>query len=68
MVSALLALVGAVVYGSADFFGGLAARRLRSIVVTAISAIGGITALLSMLNSCASNVAGRRSSARRVDG
>ncbi|WP_404433998.1 EamA family transporter [Microbacterium lacus] len=49
MVSALLALVGAVVYGSADFLGGLAARRLRSIVVTAISAIGGITALLLAL-------------------
>lgn len=49
MVSALLALIGAVVYGSADFFGGLAARRLRSIVVTAISAIGGITALLLAL-------------------
>lgn len=49
MLSALLALVGAVVYGSADFFGGLAARRLRSIVVTATSAVGGFTALMLAL-------------------
>ncbi|WP_439591939.1 EamA family transporter [Microbacterium sp.] len=45
MLSAAIALVGAVVYGSADFFGGLAARRLRSIVVTALSAFAGLVAL-----------------------
>jgi drug/metabolite transporter (DMT)-like permease len=45
MLSAALALVGAVVYGSADFLGGLAARRLRSIVVTAVAAVAGLLAL-----------------------
>lgn len=45
MLPAALALVGAVVYGSADFLGGLAARRLRSIVVTAVAAVAGLLAL-----------------------
>ncbi|WP_106816827.1 EamA family transporter [Microbacterium timonense] len=45
MLSALLALIGAVVYGSADFLGGLAARRLRSIVVTAVAAVAGLAGL-----------------------
>ena len=38
MIAAALALVGALVYGSADFLGGLAAKRLRSMVVTGIAA------------------------------
>ena len=38
MFSACLALVGAIIYGAADFLGGLAAKRLRSIVVTAVAA------------------------------
>ena len=46
MFSAAIALVGALVYGAADFFGGLAARRLRAIVVTAVAAVSGIVALL----------------------
>jgi len=46
MLSAAIALAGAVVYGSADFLGGLAARRLRSIVVTAVAALAGLAALL----------------------
>ncbi|WP_127819171.1 EamA family transporter [Microbacterium sp. CPCC 204701] len=45
MLSAALALVGALVYGSADFLGGLAARRIRSIVVTAVAAASGLVAL-----------------------
>lgn len=45
MLSAALALTGAVVYGSADFLGELAARRLRSIVVTAVAALSGLAAL-----------------------
>ncbi|WP_194410909.1 EamA family transporter [Microbacterium cremeum] len=45
MISAALALVGALVYGSADFVGGVAARRLRSIVVTAVAAASGLVAL-----------------------
>jgi drug/metabolite transporter (DMT)-like permease len=49
MISAFLALVGAFVYGAADFYGGLAAKRLRSIVVTAIAAATGLFALLLAL-------------------
>ncbi|GAB3602622.1 DMT family transporter [Microbacterium aureliae] len=45
MLSAALALIGAVVYGAADFLGGLAARRLRSIVVTAAAAASGLVVL-----------------------
>ncbi|MDY0910773.1 EamA family transporter [Microbacterium sp. CFBP9034] len=46
MISAALALVGALIYGAADFFGGLAAKRLRSIVVTAVAALSGLAALV----------------------
>lgn len=46
MLSAALAFVGALVYGSADFLGGLAARRLRAIVVTAVAALSGMALLL----------------------
>lgn len=49
MLSAGLALIGAVVYGAADFFGGLAAKRLRSIVVTAASAASGLVFLALLL-------------------
>ncbi|MBU4465284.1 MAG: EamA family transporter [Actinobacteria bacterium] len=45
MFSAVLALFGALVYGSADFLGGLAAKRLRSMVVTAVAAISGLVLL-----------------------
>ncbi|MCM1951427.1 EamA family transporter [Streptomyces sp. G2] len=45
MLSAALAVLGALVYGSADFLGGLAATRLRSIVVTAVAALSGLVAL-----------------------
>ncbi|MET0780273.1 MAG: EamA family transporter [Microbacterium sp.] len=45
MLSAGLALVGAIIYGAADFFGGLAAKRLRSIVVTAVAAASGLVFL-----------------------
>ena len=45
MFSAALALTGAFVYGAADFFGGLAAKRLRSIVVTAVAAASGLVIL-----------------------
>jgi drug/metabolite transporter (DMT)-like permease len=49
MLSAALALVGAIIYGAADFLGGLAARRLRSIVVTAVAAASGFVLLLLIL-------------------
>lgn len=45
MVSAGVALVGAIVYGAADFLGGLAAKRLRSIVVTSAAAASGFVVL-----------------------
>lgn len=47
MFAASLAFVGAIVYGSADFFGGLAAKRLRSIVVTAVAALSGLVGLVA---------------------
>ena len=46
MFSAVLALVGAFVFGSADFLGGVAAKRLRSLVVTAVSALSGLATML----------------------
>jgi drug/metabolite transporter (DMT)-like permease len=46
--AALIALAGALVYGSADFLGGLAAKRLRSIVVTAVAAASGLVLLLAL--------------------
>jgi drug/metabolite transporter (DMT)-like permease len=45
MIPALLALCGALVYGAADFLGGLAAKRLRSLVVTAVASLSGLAAL-----------------------
>ncbi|KRA24157.1 hypothetical protein ASD65_06760 [Microbacterium sp. Root61] len=45
MLSAVLALVGALIYGSADFLGGLAAKRLRSIIVTSVAAASGFVLL-----------------------
>src|SRR6187431_2859373 len=45
MYSSALALLGALVYGAADFLGGLAAKRLRSIVVTAVAAATGLMLL-----------------------
>ncbi len=45
MLSAVIALVGAFIFGSADFLGGLAAKRLRSLVVTAVAAVTGLALL-----------------------
>jgi drug/metabolite transporter (DMT)-like permease len=49
MLSAGLALVGAIIYGAADFLGGLAAKRLRSIVVTSAAAASGFVVLMLAL-------------------
>ncbi len=49
MLAAPLALLGALIYGAADFLGGLAARRLRSAVVTATAAAAGLVVLLPAL-------------------
>ncbi|MGA7149120.1 MAG: EamA family transporter [Microbacterium sp.] len=46
MLAAALALVGALIYGGADFFGGLAARRLRAVVVTVVAALSGMILLV----------------------
>jgi len=47
MLSAILGLIGAAVYGSADFLGGLAAKRMRSITVTSIAAFAGLLLLFA---------------------
>jgi drug/metabolite transporter (DMT)-like permease len=46
MLSAVLAFVGAFVYGSSDFLGGLAAKSLRSIVATAVAGASGLIGLV----------------------
>lgn len=46
MLTALVGLIGAFVYGAADFLGGLAARRMSPVRVTAVAAFSGLLALL----------------------
>lgn len=46
MLTVLFGLTGAVVYGFADFLGGLASRRIRPVAVTAVAAAIGIVPLL----------------------
>jgi len=45
----ILGLTGAFVYGAADFFGGIAARRISALKVTAIGAASGLVLLLLLL-------------------
>lgn len=45
MLTAVLSLGGALVYGAADFLGGLAARRLGAVLATAVAAISGLVVL-----------------------
>jgi drug/metabolite transporter (DMT)-like permease len=49
MLTAVLGLTGAIIYGSADFLGGLAAKRMSSVLVTAVAAASGLVALLLTL-------------------
>ena len=49
MPAAVLGLLSAVVYGSADFLGGLAARRVGPVRTTAIGAVSGLLLLLLAL-------------------
>lgn len=49
MLTALLGLVGAFTYGSADFLGGVAARRISALRVTAVGALTGLVLLLVVL-------------------
>ncbi|MGY1594453.1 EamA family transporter [Geodermatophilus sp. SYSU D00708] len=48
-MAVLLALASAVVYGMADFCGGLASRRATAFAVVALSQAAGLTALLVLL-------------------
>ena len=48
-VAVVLALASAVVYGAADFLGGLASRRTSVFGVVAVSQIVGLVALLALL-------------------
>lgn len=49
MPAAALGLLGAFVYGSADFLGGLAARRIGPLRTTAVGAVAGLALLLVAL-------------------
>ncbi|MDJ0350006.1 EamA family transporter [Cryobacterium sp. PH29-G1] len=49
MLTAFFGLTGAVVYGSADFLGGLAAKRISAMLVTAVSAVSGLLVVLLLL-------------------
>jgi drug/metabolite transporter (DMT)-like permease len=49
VITVVLGLCGALVYGFADFLGGLASRRLRPVTVAASAAVVGIVPLLVAL-------------------
>ena len=49
MPAAVLGLLSALVYGSADFVGGLAARAIGALRTTALGAVGGLVLLLLAL-------------------
>jgi drug/metabolite transporter (DMT)-like permease len=46
MFAAILGISGAFVYGSSDFLGGLASKRISPLIVTATSAVAGLVILL----------------------
>ncbi|UFS58972.1 EamA family transporter [Subtercola endophyticus] len=48
MVAVVLGIVGAFVYGGSDFLGGLAAKRVSPVLVTALSAATGLLILLAV--------------------
>ena len=49
MAAVVIGVLAALVYGSADFIGGLAARRINPVRVTAIGGLSGLALLLVML-------------------
>jgi drug/metabolite transporter (DMT)-like permease len=49
MFTAALGIIGALVFGSADFLGGLAAKRISSVLATALAAVAGLVGLLVLL-------------------
>ena len=49
MIAVLVGLSGALVYGAADFLGGIAAKRISALRVTAIGGASGLAGLLLVL-------------------
>lgn len=45
MLTAVLSLTGALVFGAADFLGGLAAKRIGAVLATAVAGLAGFVAL-----------------------
>ena len=45
MLTAVFSLTGALVFGAADFLGGLAAKRISAVLATAVAALTGFVAL-----------------------
>ncbi|MCU1479227.1 MAG: hypothetical protein JWQ19_13 [Subtercola sp.] len=48
MLAVVLGIVGAFIYGGSDFLGGLAAKRVSPVLVTALSAATGLLVLLAL--------------------
>jgi drug/metabolite transporter (DMT)-like permease len=49
MLTAIIGLTGALIFGAADFLGGLASKRISPIRVTAVAAVAGLVGLLLVL-------------------
>ncbi len=49
MLTAVLSLSGALVYGAADFLGGFATKRLGALLATAIAAVAGLVIMIASL-------------------
>jgi drug/metabolite transporter (DMT)-like permease len=49
MITAILGLLTAITYGSADFFAAIASRKVRVVVVTAVASFSGLIVLLLLL-------------------
>jgi drug/metabolite transporter (DMT)-like permease len=49
MLTVVVGLVSALVYGAADFLGGIASRRISPVRVTAVAAVTGLVVLLAAL-------------------
>ncbi|GAA1939961.1 EamA family transporter [Agromyces allii] len=49
MLTAVFSLTGALVFGAADFLGGLAAKRISALLATAIAALSGVVLLFLAL-------------------
>ncbi|KQQ93889.1 hypothetical protein ASF62_06805 [Leifsonia sp. Leaf325] len=49
MVTVILGVSGALIFGAADFLGGLAAKRMSALLTTAVAALTGLVLLLILL-------------------